>query len=159
VEEIIEKEVNKGILSQNIFIIGISQCGSLALVIAMISKYQLGGFLALGSFILYPKVLKEIETEKNKQVPIFMGHGKEDKIVPYEVNLKSALIMCQKGYYVEFKDYPRIGHDPLHFTLMIIDRINPYGYGDVFRFFRSKNLPNGNVVIVEILRQNKIILD
>lgn len=125
----------------------------------MTSKYQLGGFLALGSFIPYPKVLKEIETEKNKQVPIFIGHGKEDEIVPYEVSLKSTLILRQKDYLVEFKDYPRIGHESLHFILMIIDRINPYGYGDVFRFFRSKNLPNGNVVIAEIKTKIRLLLD
>jgi hypothetical protein len=114
----------------------------------MVSKYQLGGFLALGSFIPYPKVLKEIETETNKQVPIFMGHGREDEVVPYEVALKSALILCQKGYHIEFKDYPGIGHEPLHFILMIIDRIGLYG--NIFQFFQSRNLPKGNVVIVEV---------
>jgi hypothetical protein len=112
----------------------------------MTSKYQLGGFLALGSFIPYPKVLKETET--NKQVPIFMGHGKEDELVPYVASLKSALILCQKGYRVEFKDYPRIGHEPLHFFFMIIDRIG--FYGDFFQFFQSRNLSKGNVVIVEV---------
>ncbi|RIA82828.1 Phospholipase/carboxylesterase/thioesterase, partial [Glomus cerebriforme] len=105
---LISQEVSKDIPPQNIFIAGISQGGSLALAIAMTSQYQLGGFLALGSFIPYPKVLKETET--NKQIPIFMGHGKEDELVPYEVAQRSALILCQKGYHIEFKDYSKIGH-------------------------------------------------
>jgi len=157
IEELIKGEIDKGIPSQNIFIAGISQGGSLALAIAMTSQYQLGGFLALGSFIPYPKILKKIETEKNKQVPIFMGHGKGDELVPYEASQRSALILCQKGYHVEFKDYARIGHEPLHFILMIIDRIGLYG--DIFQFFQSRNLPKGNVVIVEVLNQTKTLLD
>ncbi|CAG8716260.1 10194_t:CDS:1, partial [Racocetra persica] len=82
-------EIDKGISPQNVFIIGLSQGGSLALAIAMSSKYELGGFISLAGFIPYPKVLKAIERGNNKTVPIFMGHGSEDKIVPYEVAQKS----------------------------------------------------------------------
>ena len=82
-----------------------------------------------------------------------MGHGKEDELVPYEVAQRSALILCQKGYHIEFKDYSRIGHEPLHFILMIIDRIGLYG--DIFKFFQSRNLPKGNVIIVEVLNRER----
>lgn len=153
IEELIKEETDKGILSQNIFIAGISQGGSLALAIAMTSQYELGGFVSLAGFVPYPKILKA--NESNKTTPIFMGHGREDKKVPYEVAQKSFQILKQNGYQVEtLKDYPELGHEPLHFFPMVID-------GSVFlkKIFQTRNLPKLNFFNPEnfiIVRKLKI---
>jgi len=151
IEELIKEEVDKGILPQNVFIAGISQGGSLALAIAMSSQYELGGFVGLGSFLPYPKILKRAEKGKNKQTPIFMAHGQEDKLVPYEAAQKSFQILKQNGYrqIKKPKVYPGLGHESQHFLPMIKD-----GLGFFEKIFQTKNLPKlifldpKNVVIV-----------
>ena len=83
IEELIEEEIEKDIPSQNIFIAGLSQGGSVALSVAMTSQYELGGFVALGSFLPYPKILKKYEKVNNKTAPILMSNGQGDKIVEF----------------------------------------------------------------------------
>lgn len=151
VEELIKEEIDKGILPQNIFVVGLSQGGSVALAIAMSSQWKLGGFVSLAGFVPYPKILKTIEKAKNKTTPIFMGHGSEDKKVPYEAAQKSFHILKRNGYQVEpFKVYPGLGHESHHFAPMIMDCL-------VFfkKIFQTRNLPElinfpspENIVIV-----------
>lgn len=145
------EEISKGIFSQNIFIAGFSQGGSLALAIAMSSQYELGGFVSLAGFVPYPNVLKSIEKRSNKQTPIFMVHGQKDMLVPYEKAQKSFQILQQNGYLVEpIKVHPKLGHEPLHFLTMAVD-----GLEFLKKIFQKRNLPKlsflnpENVVIVK----------
>lgn len=110
IEELIEDEIKSGIPSQNIFIIGYSQGGSVALSMTMISRYQLGGIIGLATFLPYHKFLVKHEAGLNKITPIFMFHGEKDKIVLCEKGQESAEFLISRGYQVKFTTYPQIGH-------------------------------------------------
>jgi len=149
VEEIIKKEIDKGILSRNIFIFGISQGGSMALAIAMSSQYELGGFISVVGFIPYPKVIKRIKNEKNKQTPIFMVNSEEDERIPYEKAQKSEQILKEDGYKIEpLKKLSKLNHENSIF-------ISPMSLIFFQEIFQKKNLPKlgyfnrENFVIIE----------
>jgi fermentation-respiration switch protein FrsA (DUF1100 family) len=120
----------------------------------MTSQYELGGFVSLAGFIPYPKILKKIETGKNKKTPIFMVHGQRDTFVPYEKAQKSFQILKQSGYKVDpIKVHPDLGHKPSHFFPMVAN-------GLVFleKIFQTRNLPKLNFLNpenIEIIRREK----
>lgn len=152
IDNLIEKEIKKGISSQNILITGLSQGGSVGLSMAMISRHELGGFASLSAFLPYHKALKKVETEKNRQTPIFMGYGEKDEIISYEESQKSLQILLQSDYKTKLKNYP---NEP-HFSSLIIDD----GIDFCAEIFRSRNLLVGNfdpenVEIVKIRANNR----
>lgn len=136
IDNLIEKEIKKGISSQNILIAGLSQGGSIGLSMAMISRHELGGFASLSAFLPYHKALKKVETEKNRQTPIFMGYGEKDEIISYEESQKSFQILKQNGYKVVLENYP---NEP-HFSPLIVDN----GIDFCAEILRSRNLSVGN---------------
>ncbi|CAG8467326.1 391_t:CDS:2 [Gigaspora margarita] len=79
---LIKTEIDSGIPSQNIFLLGFSQGASVALSMALVSQYQLGGIVSLAGFLPYHTVLLKNEKKRNKTTPILMLHGKDDQVVP-----------------------------------------------------------------------------
>jgi len=149
IEEIIEREINEGIPSENIFVIGFSQGGSLALSIAMTSRYKLGSFLVLGGFIPYHKFLKTIEKENNKNTPIFMFHGEDDKTILYEKAQQSQQILKNDGYNIKIKGFSNVEHAPN--SLMIDENINLLkNIFETRKFTKIDTFNKDNVEIVEI---------
>lgn len=160
IDKLIEKETAEGVPSQNIFIEGFSQGGSLTLSLALAAKYKLGGLVALGTFLPYQKVLKRLETGKNKTTPIFMGHGEEDKIefaVPYEMGQKSAQVLVGNGYQVQFKNYPGVGHNPVPMYVDMVEFLKKQLASKGLRQYSLETSSPANVEIVEITKPAAII--
>jgi phospholipase/carboxylesterase len=101
VEELIARE--KG---TKVVLAGFSQGGAIVLQTALRYPERLAGVMALSTYLpLAGTVEKEI-SPANKDVPIFMAHGKFDDIIPIDKAKRSREILEKLGYPVTWKEYP-----------------------------------------------------
>ena len=101
VEELIAGEKGKKII-----LAGFSQGGAIVLQTALRHPERLAGVMALSTYLpLAGTVEKEISAA-NKDVPIFMAHGKFDDIIPIDKAKRSREILEKLGYPVTWKEYP-----------------------------------------------------
>ena len=105
IEELIVRENTRGIPSSRIVLAGFSQGGVLALQTGLRQSKPLAGLMALSSYL---PMLPMIEVERNaasNSVPIFMGHGITDNIVPLALGRMSRDTLIKLGYEVEWHQY------------------------------------------------------
>ena len=106
VHELIEAEHLKGIAYERIILAGFSQGGAIVLYTGLRYPQKLGGVLALSTYApLTTSLASEVSTI-NKTMPIFMAHGDNDPIVPYEAGSQSRDLLEKLGYTVEWHEYP-----------------------------------------------------
>jgi phospholipase/carboxylesterase len=105
VETLIAQEVARGIAPDHIFLAGFSQGGAIALHTALRQSIPLGGVLALSTYLpLTETVAREARTTA-LQTPIFMAHGRNDPVVPYQLGITSRETLLELGYTVEWHEY------------------------------------------------------
>ena len=99
--QIIQKEVDQGIPTGKIVIVGFSQGGALALHTALRSTHKLGGCVALSSWLPlradYPAAL----TPESRTLPILQVHGDEDmvRILSFNIYLKKYVTSMSTLYF------------------------------------------------------------
>ena len=84
-EELIAREVERGIPSSRIF---------------------LAGFIALSGYVPLADALATERSEENRGVPIFMAHGSVDPIVPQPLGMLGRDFLRNLGYGVDWHSYP-----------------------------------------------------
>jgi phospholipase/carboxylesterase len=109
IEHIINDVVTKGIPSKRIIIGGFSQGGALALHTALRYPQKLGGAISLSSFLPLADTLTAQRHTTNSSVPIFLGHGTKDSIVPYKFGEMCFRLLKEMQYPVSWHKY-EIGH-------------------------------------------------
>jgi predicted esterase len=84
VENEIRDLIAQGVPTKNIVVSGLSQGGALTLYTAIHTKYKLGGFVPIVSWLPLRKVeyITTLPTPVNKDTPIFHMNGMSDPIVP-----------------------------------------------------------------------------
>lgn len=104
---LIRNEENSGISSDRIFLGGFSQGCVMALFTGLRYPKKLGGIMALSGFFPFTEELKLSFNLNNKDIPIFMAHGYQDKIVNKLFADKSKRILSDLGYSkIEANFYP-----------------------------------------------------
>ncbi len=102
---LIEQEKKLGIATGHILLAGFSQGGVIALHAGLTYPEKLAGILALSAYLPTLGQLATESTSTNKNIPIFMGHGILDSVVPVE-EAKAAYDGLQNlGYSVDWRDY------------------------------------------------------
>ena len=102
---LIEREIERGIKSENIILAGFSQGGAIALHTALRYEKPLAGIMALSTYLpLADTVEKEIH-EHNKSTPILIAHGTLDPVVPYQLAIDTQTTLNQLGFSTELKKY------------------------------------------------------
>jgi len=96
----------EGVSSKRIILIGFSQGGALALYTALRFDHPLGGVAALSAYLPIHTELAKERHHANDQIPIFMGHGLVDPVVPYWVGKQSCSFLQTLGYAPLWHDYP-----------------------------------------------------
>jgi len=81
IEQLISKEIQKGIPSENILLAGFSQGGVVALHTALRFTESLAGILALSTYLPTIEELKTEAAKENQTTPIFMAHGEMDGVI------------------------------------------------------------------------------
>ena len=109
IDHLIEREIMHGIPAKRIVLAGFSQGGAMALHVGLRQSEPLAGIIALSCYLPLDDTLESEVSEPNKQTPVFMAHGVEDSIVPFELGDMSQRRLTKLGYPTEWHSYP-IGH-------------------------------------------------
>ena len=97
--DLIQHEEQRGIPTNKIILAGFSQGAVIALTTGLTYSQRLGGIIALSGYLPQGNQLMKQATAVNQSIPIFLGHGTDDTIVPYSL-AKSACELLQKNNYV-----------------------------------------------------------
>ena len=106
VTELIDSEVERGMRAERIVLAGFSQGGAIALQTALREPRQLGGVLALSTYLPLASTLAAERSAANAGVPIFMAHGTADNVLPLTLGESSRRALEALGYRVEWHAYP-----------------------------------------------------
>jgi phospholipase/carboxylesterase len=104
-DRLIERELQRGVISRRIVLAGFSQGGNIALNSALRYPQPLAGALILSSYLGLKHRLAAEASAANRALPVFMAHGDADDIVPYALADGSRAILTKLGYRVEWHDY------------------------------------------------------
>ncbi len=105
VDQLIAREVARGIASENIIIAGFSQGGAIALAAGLRHPQRLGGIIALSTYLPIAERTAEEASATNRGLPIFMGHGNLDPVVGHPLGLMSAEFLRNLDYPVDWFSY------------------------------------------------------
>ncbi|GMU42595.1 MAG: carboxylesterase [Xanthomonadales bacterium] len=106
IERLIARENARGIPSERILLAGFSQGGAIALATGLRRREPLLGLVALSTYLpLHESFPAELATE-SLSVPIFMGHGRLDPVVPESLGATSRDWLRGWGCSVDWRSYP-----------------------------------------------------
>jgi phospholipase/carboxylesterase len=106
VEQLIAREVERGIARERIVLAGFSQGGAITLHTGLRLAQPLAGLLALSTYLPLADVFAAERNSACSRVPIFMAHGTADPIVPMQRGTASRDRLRALGYDVEWHEYP-----------------------------------------------------
>ena len=102
---LIEREIERGIKSENIILAGFSQGGAIALHTALRYEKPLAGIMALSTYLPLADTAENEINEQNKHTPILIAHGTLDPVVPYQLAIDTQTTLNQFGFSTELKKY------------------------------------------------------
>jgi phospholipase/carboxylesterase len=106
IEALIAREQARGSPASRIVLAGFSQGGAMALHTGICHAERLAGLMVLSSYIPVPEALPGDVHESNRDVPIFMAHGRSDPVIPLTAAVQSRDLLLSMDYKIEWHDYP-----------------------------------------------------
>ena len=106
IEALIARENARGIPDSHIVLAGFSQGGAIALHTALRHPRRLAGILAMSTYLPLADTLAAEASPANRDVPIFMAHGRGDQVIPYDFGKRSGDLLTASGYPLEWHGYP-----------------------------------------------------
>ena len=106
IEQLIAREIERGMQSDKIILAGFSQGGAIALQTGLRCREALGGIMALSTYLTLDDSLAAEATIANANIPILMAHGTQDPLIPLSLAVASRAKMEARGYKVEWREYP-----------------------------------------------------
>src|SRR5262249_18992095 len=94
--ELIEREVARGMEAKNIVLAGFSQGGAIVLAGGLRYGAQLGGIIALSTYLPIAEKTDAEAGAANRQVPVFMVHGMLDPVIPHALGEMSRDYLAQR---------------------------------------------------------------
>ena len=105
VSELIEQENQRGISTNNIFLVGFSQGGAIALFAGLRYPETLRGIIALSTYLPVAESLESERAKENLNTPIFMAHGNQDPVIPVAAGDISYSHLQTLGYDIKWHTY------------------------------------------------------
>lgn len=105
IEQLIAREIERGIPSQRIVLAGFSQGGAIALHTGIRHANTLGGIIALSTYLPLQPSLPAIQPTVNRNTPILMAHGIYDDIISLETAKTSFELLKSAGYRIQWREY------------------------------------------------------
>jgi phospholipase/carboxylesterase len=106
VEALIAREAERGIPSERVILAGFSQGGAIVLAGGVRHASKLAGIIALSTYLPLDATTATERSAANLGLPIFMGHGGFDPVVPQQLGLMSRDVLVKLGYEVAWHSYP-----------------------------------------------------
>ncbi|MCO6441572.1 MAG: alpha/beta fold hydrolase [Nitrococcus mobilis] len=107
--ELIDREIRRGVPAERIVLAGFSQGGALALYTGLRYPQRLAGIMGLSTYLPLHQAMAESRAEGNAETPIFMAHGHQDPVLPFELGDYARRWLQARGYPVEWREYA-MGH-------------------------------------------------
>lgn len=104
IKAMVQSEIDKGIASQRILVVGFSQGGAVALEVALSFEQPLGGLMALSTYFATQNTVQL--SPSNQQIPIEVHHGLYDPTVPESLGQAIKDSLMAKGYSAIYRTYP-----------------------------------------------------
>ncbi len=105
VDELIARELARGVPAARLILAGFSQGGAIALQTGLRHPERLAGIMALSTYLPLATTLAAEASPANRDVPIFMAHGRDDSLIPIERATVSREALRAAGYKIEWHDY------------------------------------------------------
>jgi phospholipase/carboxylesterase len=105
IEQLIEREITRGIPASRIVLAGFSQGCAMTLQTGLRYSQKLAGLLCLSGYLPLADAIAEERHSANQQTPIFLAHGRGDGVVPIERAETSRDLLREQGYEIEWHDY------------------------------------------------------
>jgi phospholipase/carboxylesterase len=106
VRALVHRENERGIPTNRIVLAGFSQGGAIAVHVAVRMQQRLAGLMALSTYLLFPGRFERERAEANAELPVFIGHGSMDPMVPVGLGRDLAERMAALSYPVSWREYP-----------------------------------------------------
>ncbi|MFN0162330.1 MAG: alpha/beta hydrolase [Burkholderiales bacterium] len=104
-QDLIEREVGRGIARKRIVLAGFSQGGAITLQAGLRQAEPLAGLMVLSSYLPLAAKLAAEATAAGRSQPVFMAHGREDAVVVIARAQQSRDALVAQGVSVEWHDY------------------------------------------------------
>jgi phospholipase/carboxylesterase len=106
VEDLIEREVGRGIGRERIVLAGFSQGAAITLQAGLRQAAPVAGLVALSGYLPLAEQFAAERHPASARVPILMAHGRDDPVVPVARATRSRDLLVSLGYDVRWHDYP-----------------------------------------------------
>ena len=104
IQQLLDREIARGISSDNIMLIGFSQGGAVAYHAALSYPDTLAAVVGLSTYL--PKADKLEVQAANKGLAALVCHGTQDHMVVERQGKKAAYTLQERGHPVEYRCYP-----------------------------------------------------
>jgi phospholipase/carboxylesterase len=105
IEALIGREKKRGTKAGRLVLAGFSQGGAIALHTGLRHPERIAGIMALSTYVPVGEKLSAEASTANRDVPIFMGHGSDDPIIPLVRAEQSRNLLKSLGYPAEWHKY------------------------------------------------------
>jgi phospholipase/carboxylesterase len=105
IEDLIDRERERGIPSSRIILAGFSQGCAMALQTGLRYPEKLGGLICLSGYLPLASMISDERSDSNLPTPIFMAHGRGDPVVQISRAEASRDLLVELGYQVEWHEY------------------------------------------------------
>jgi len=106
VQEVVDREVGRGIPASRIVLGGFSQGCAMALLTGLRAPQRLAGLLGMSGYLPLAAKTAAERHAANHDVPVFLGHGMYDPVVPFKAAVASRTELERLGHPVEWHEYP-----------------------------------------------------
>ena len=83
VAALLKRETERGIAANRIILAGFSQGGAIALQLGLRYPQRLAGLIGLSTYLLFGESIQQSLNDANRDIPVFIGHGSVDPMVPF----------------------------------------------------------------------------
>lgn len=104
VAKLVDREIERGVKSENIVIAGFSQGGAVAYELGLSYPRRLGGILALSTYFATAKTVDI--SDANRGIPISIYHGTHDPMVPESLGRLSVEKLQELGFEPTYQTFP-----------------------------------------------------
>ncbi len=105
INTLIEREVARGIPAKRIVIAGFSQGCAMALMTGLRYPERLAGIVGMSGYLPLAATLAAERSAANHDVPVFLGHGRRDGVVPMARATATRDALEALGYPVDWHEY------------------------------------------------------
>ncbi|HMN93538.1 MAG TPA: carboxylesterase [Hydrogenophaga sp.] len=110
VQQLIDREVDRGVPSTRIVLMGFSQGCALTLLAGLLAPARLAGLAGLSGYLPMAGQAKVDQIGHQRSMPVFLAHGEHDDIVTPDRGLAARDALLSLGVSVDWHSYP-MGHE------------------------------------------------